>query len=656
MMKMMLCVLGCVCVSQADVCTLNSGICLCINISRMPTDIPENTTDLELTQTHIRVFPRDTFTSLQQLTTIVLTENDMLESIGDSVFANLPRLTEITISKFNRLVMIHPDAFRGLPKLKYLSICNTGLKFLPKFNQIHSTAPRFQLDLQDNVHIESIPSNAFLGLTSDTIAELRLNHNGIRKVESHAFNGTKIHKLFLMGNLQLSEIHQNAFTGADGPSYLDISDTAVSSLPESVLDDVAHLAAVSVFSLRLLPHLSLFTKLRQADLTYPSHCCAFKNHPRTRILRMSSVCFKPETKNDRHFYEDYCLNLTFVTCSPTPDAFNPCEDIMGSAALRVLIWIISVLALVGNTIVLLVLIGSQAKMTVPRFLMCHLSFADLCMGVYLVVIATVDVRTRGRYYNYAISWQTGVGCDIAGFFTVFASELSVYTLTAITLERCHTITHALRLDRKLRLRHACGVMGAGWAFSFVAALLPIIGVSSYSKVSICLPMDVEGLASQVYVMFLLLLNVLAFLCVCICYLGIYLSVHSPSSPPASADTRMTQRMAILIFTNFLCMAPISFFAISATLKLPLITISDSKLLLVLFYPINSCANPFLYGFCTRTFRRDFFLLAARYGLFTTKAQTYRTESFSAQQAAWVQTSPKSSHGTLYSLVHISHAH
>jgi hypothetical protein len=58
----------------------------------------------------------------------------------------------------------------------------------------------------------------------------------------------------------------------------------------------------------------------------------------------------------------------------------------------------------------------------------------------------------------------------------------MFTLTAITLERCHTITHALRLDRKLRLRHACAVMATGWAFSCLAALLPTVGVSSYSKV------------------------------------------------------------------------------------------------------------------------------------------------------------------------------
>lgn len=163
------------------------------------------------------------------------------------------------------------------------------------------------------------------------------------------------------------------------------------------------------------------------------------------------------------------------------------------------------------------------------------------------------------------------------------------------------------------------------------------------QVSICLPMDVESLVSQIYVVSLLLLNILAFFCVCGCYLSIYLTIRNPSSAPAHADTCIAQRMAILIFTDFICMAPISFFAISAALKLPLITVSESKLLLVLFYPINSCSNPFLYAFFTRTFRRDFFLFAARFGLFKTRAQIYRTENSSP----W--TSPKTSHVTLYSL-------
>lgn len=78
---------------------------------------------------------------------------------------------------------------------------------------------------------------------------------------------------------------------------------------------------------------------------------------------------------------------------------------------------------------------------------------------------------------------------------MFASELSVFTLTAITLERWHTITHALRLDHKLRLRHACATMTAGWIFSCFAALLPTVGVSSYGKVgtSVSLPAPTDTL-------------------------------------------------------------------------------------------------------------------------------------------------------------------
>ena len=141
---------------------------------------------------------------------------------------------------------------------------------------------------------------------------------------------------------------------------------------------------------------------------------------------------------------------------------------------------------------------------------------------------------------------------------------------------------------------------------------------------------------------------LAFLVVCVCYLSIYLAVRNPASTPAhAADTDVAQRMAVLIFTDFLCMAPISFFAISAALKLPLITVEHAKVLLVLFYPINSCANPFLYAFFTRTFRRDLVLLAARLGLFRARAQLFRTESSYCQPPPLAP--PRGSHGALHPL-------
>ena len=38
-----------------------------------------------------------------------------------------------------------------------------------------------------------------------------------------------------------------------------------------------------------------------------------------------------------------------VACSPVPDAFNPCEDIMGNAALRAAVWVVLTTAILGNS-------------------------------------------------------------------------------------------------------------------------------------------------------------------------------------------------------------------------------------------------------------------------------------------------------------------
>jgi hypothetical protein len=53
-----------------------------------------------------------------------------------------------------------------------------------------------------------------------------------------------------------------------------------------------------------------------------------------------------------------------VICTPEPDAFNPCEDLMGYEWLRIFVWIILLAALFGNSAVLIVLIKSRSKMSV----------------------------------------------------------------------------------------------------------------------------------------------------------------------------------------------------------------------------------------------------------------------------------------------------
>nr|XP_012418859.1 PREDICTED: lutropin-choriogonadotropic hormone receptor isoform X2 [Odobenus rosmarus divergens] len=580
-------------------------------------------TRLSLTYLPIKLIPSQAFRGLNEVIKIEISQSDSLEKVEANAFDNLLNLSEILIQNTKNLVYIEPGAFRNLPRLKYLSICNTGIQKLPDVTKIFSSEFNFILEICDNLHITTIPGNAFQGMNNESIT-LKLYGNGFEEIQSHAFNGTTLISLELKENAHLEKMHNGAFRGATGPSILDISSTKLQALPSYGLESIQTLIATSSYSLKKLPSREKFTNLLDATLTYPSHCCAFRNLP----TKDYSAIFAESELSDWDYDYGFCSPKT-LRCAPEPDAFNPCEDIMGYDFLRVLIWLINILAIMGNVTVLFVLLTSRYKLTVPRFLMCNLSFADFCMGLYLLLIASVDSQTKGQYYNHAIDWQTGRGCSAAGFFTIFSSELSVYTLTVITLERWHTITYALQLDQKLRLRHAIPIMLGGWLFSTLIATLPLVGVSNYMKVSICLPMDVETTLSQVYILTILILNVVAFVIICACYIKIYFAVQNPELMATNKDTKIAKKMAVLIFTDFTCMAPISFFAISAAFKVPLITVTNSKVLLVLFYPVNSCANPFLYAIFTKAFQRDFFLLLSKFGCCKRRAELYRRKDFVA---------------------------
>ncbi|KAM8706016.1 hypothetical protein ACLKA7_010328 [Drosophila subpalustris] len=319
---------------------------------------------------------------------------------------------------------------------------------------------------------------------------------------------------------------------------------------------------------------------------------------------------------------EYCGNFTFrkpnIECYPMPNALNPCEDVMGYQWLRIAVWIVVALAVVGNVAVLAVILSIKSESgSVPRFLMCHLAFADLCLGLYLLLIASIDAHSMGEYFNYAFDWQYGLGCKIAGFLTVFASHLSVFTLTVITIERWFTITRSFFLNKRMKLKQAAAIMLSGWLYSIFMSSLPLFGISNYSSTSICLPMEKRDIYDSVYLVLILGCNFLAFTIIAICYAQIYISLghetrHARDNIPG--EISIAKKMTLLVFTNFTCWAPIAFFGLTALAGYPLINVTKSKILLVFFYPLNSCADPYLYAILTSQYRQDLITLMTKLGL------------------------------------------
>ncbi|CAH1392620.1 unnamed protein product [Nezara viridula] len=544
--------------------------------------------------------------------------------------------------------------------LIFRRITHTSLVEFSGFVKLGAKGPMDIMDLESN-KIERIRTNSANVRTE----QLFLDYNKIRCIDGWAFNGSEIARLSLRGNIELSELSVDAFNGIHSLRDLDLSDTSITFLPPIGLEKLEILRLTNTFTLKVIPSIYDLSTLQKAWLTYSFHCCAFhnpeKHNPQRhqKYLQLKKELCTPETKrskrniyggfgaimdttsqDSKNQYSDFspnynetildetfhqmhtdiprdkiealCGNLIgrYVSCSPKPDALNPCEDMMSWLWLRVSIWFVISAGIVGNVAVLLVLCLSKTEKSVPRFLMCNLASADLIMATYLLMLAIMDIISSETYFNYAYDWQRGYGCRMAGFLTVFASQLSIFTLSLLTIERWFAIRHALYLNM-LDIQITSHIMIGGWVYSIIMALLPLIGVSSYSTTSLCLPMDSNDYISQVYIITMIVVAGCAFLLMCICYTQIYLSL-SYETRHSISEGAIVRKMTILVGTNFLCWAPVAFFSFTALAGYPLITISQSKILLVFIYPINSCANPYLYAILTKQYRKDCLSILSRY--------------------------------------------
>ena len=74
-------------------------------------------------------------------------------------------------------------------------------------------------------------------------------------------------------------------------------------------------------------------------------------------------------------------------CSPTPDDFSPCEDLLGGNFLRAAIWFVIIFGVVGNGLVLFVFIVYAViiRRTKVRFFPMHFLYANLAMADWLCI-------------------------------------------------------------------------------------------------------------------------------------------------------------------------------------------------------------------------------------------------------------------------------
>nr|XP_037877287.1 follicle-stimulating hormone receptor isoform X2 [Bombyx mori] len=541
-----------------------------------------------------------------------------------------------------RLTRLSTDLCRHAPLLQSLEMKSNYIDRVP---DLHECSELHLLDLSSN-EISAVQGSSFRGLHK--LLDLLLARNRLRHIPSDTFIHTpELQRLNLEEN-QIEHIDMEAFVSISKLEDLNVGNNIFPWLPASGLQRLLHLKAHNNPNLRHFHPPDVFPRIQTLVLSYAYHCCEFmplmeggtvteeetsEEDASTDLVIIPSQSIDAEAwlnatdvwsqlnvsaaggSRWQAMLEDWESDLVEgvsehrvepsrrVQCLPLPGPFLPCVDLFDWWTLRCGVWAVFLLALLGNGTVVFVLICSRSRIDVPRFLVTNLAAADFFMGIYLGFLAVVDAGTLGEFRAHAIAWQMSGGCRLAGFLGVLSSELSVYTLAVITLERNYAITHAMHLNKRLSLRHAAFVMAAGWGFSLTAASLPLLGVSDYRKFAVCLPFETSSPVALGYVVSLLAINGVAFLVLLGCYLKMYCAIRG-SQAWNSNDSRIAKRMALLVFTDFLCWSPIAFFALTAAFGLQLVSLEEAKVFTVFVLPLNSCCNPFLYAILTKQFKKD----------------------------------------------------
>ena len=302
-----------------------------------------------------------------------------------------------------------------------------------------------------------------------------------------------------------------------------------------------------------------------------------------------------------------------VTCYPHPNPLTPCDNLLDPWPIRVTIWAVWVLTLLGNITVLFIMIAARQRMDVSQFFICVLAFSNTLLGIYLAFIAMVDIRTLGdrSFYQSALEWQKGSGCQTAGFLAIFSSQLSVYILVILTVERLHHVVKTITLPRPKEnrgLRVAVMLIMIGVLYASVLAVLPLRGmeVNAYDEVAICLPFVTTSTEDKNYILAILSLNMLGIFIVVIAFLSVFVCIFRPSlSRKKRWDIfSSTMKLSLLMFTTFLCWFPIGFVGYSSVLQEPIINAEQAKYFIVFVFPVNALFSPIIYALITRNFRRN----------------------------------------------------
>ncbi|KAM9229451.1 leucine-rich repeat-containing G-protein coupled receptor 5 isoform 3-T3 [Dugong dugon] len=585
------------------------------NLDEFPTAITtlSNLKELGFHSNNIKSIPEKAFIGNPSLITIHFYDNP-IQLVGRSAFQHLPELRTLTLNGASQITEF-PD-LTGTASLESLTLTGAQISSLPQ--TVCDQLPNLQvLDLSYN-QLEDLPSFS----VCQKLQKIDLQHNEIYEIKVDTFQQLLSLRALNLAWNKIAIIHSNAFSTLPSLMKLDLSSNRLSSFPVTGLHGLTHLKLTGNHALQSLISSESFPELKVIEMPYAYQCCAFgicenvykisnqwnkgDNNTVDDLHKKDAGLFHVQDERDLEDFlfdfEEDLKALHSAQCSPSPGPFKPCEHLFGSWLIRIGVWTIAVLALTCNALVTSTVFRSPLYISSIKLLIGLIAVVNMLMGVSSAVLAGVDAFTFGSFAQYGAWWEKGVGCQVIGFLSIFASESSVFLLTLAALERGFSVKCSAKFETKT-FSSLKAVILLCLMLALIIATVPLLGSSEYSASPLCLPLPFGEPSTTGYTVALVLLNSLCFLMMTVAYTKLYCNLEKGDLENIW-DCSMVKHIALLLFTNCILYCPVAFLSFSSLLNLTFISPEVIKFILLVIVPLPGCLNPLLYILFNPHFKED----------------------------------------------------
>lgn len=407
--------------------------------------------------------------------------------------------------------------FRLLPNLKELDLSYNQHKFIRL------------------VHFKNFQNLRFLNLS---------HNKKLSKIWPQTFLENSKLKILNLGHCALKSLYANMFSGLTSLVHLDLSYNGIDYIEDGSFEGILGLKElflqgnpVSRFSARIFDGLASLELLITDKFVL---CCDM---------------VKPKS-------------LSGTRCHAPQNSLSSCKDLMQKDVLRMFIWVLGVMALVGNVLVFLYrTIYNRAPLRHPygHFLL-SLCISDLFMGIYMIIVAVADLRFRGVYIWNDSSWRSSKVCQLAGFLSTLSSEASAIFICLVTFDRFLIIRFPFR-EIYLSTRSSIIATIIAWLLALTFSTIPLLPWTSswqlYGQNAACLalPLTSERLPGWQYSTAIFIgFNLVTFLLIAVGQYLIYRYLREGSALKTKKrrcqELTVARNLSLVVITDFLCWFPI----------------------------------------------------------------------------------------------------